>query len=184
MKVFLKYIEIHSLTGKDVASAILEDGIICLNSDDEDEHTNVDLNGTNIIEDSNDEMDNINEPSMSSNCQLALKEKNVTVHCGTETLKKRKELKDSSAHYLCSYTTHKLVQPTLPSRNLVAPHSCDCVSAAVTNNSQARRLLGSQYDTLVAAQVHTHQITCGSRMDTRNWPRGRASPNHNALQME
>jgi len=42
------------------------DGILCLNSDDDDEHINVDLNGPNIIEDSNDEMDNINEPSTST----------------------------------------------------------------------------------------------------------------------
>jgi len=39
------------------------DGILCLNSDDEDEHAIVDLNGPTVIEDSNDEMDNINEPS-------------------------------------------------------------------------------------------------------------------------
>lgn len=44
------------------------DGILCLNSDYEDDHTIVELNGPNIIDDSNDETDNISfdEPSTST----------------------------------------------------------------------------------------------------------------------
>lgn len=65
------------------------DGIICLNSDDEDEHTNVDYNGPNIIDDSNDEIDNINEPSTSTGikrkkCNRALWNRNVEKKKRTE----------------------------------------------------------------------------------------------------
>lgn len=65
------------------------DGILWLNSDDEDEHTNVDLNGPNIIEDSTDEMDNIDESSTSTGikrkkCNRSLWNRNVEKKKRTE----------------------------------------------------------------------------------------------------
>lgn len=65
------------------------DGIICLNSDDEDEHTNIDYNGPNIIDDSNDEIDNINEPSTST----GIKRKKCNRALWNRNVEKRKELK-------------------------------------------------------------------------------------------
>ncbi|CAI6354378.1 unnamed protein product [Macrosiphum euphorbiae] len=65
------------------------DDILCLNSDDEDEHINVDLNGSNIIEDSNDEMNNINEPSTSTG--IKRKKRNRSLWNRNVEKKKRSE---------------------------------------------------------------------------------------------